>query len=260
MILGRLSQLLGMNPAGGLARSGDYVGLVDAGGHGGMASLLHPNRSLDILATRYALVSPKDEALFQGNARWKRIDRFPGTIAYENRHVLPRAWLASQVIQLSADQVAQSIVTGQLPDGTPFDPATTALLETPPPWLGDAGPKSGSAEVSRITPTTVTVRTDSARPAFLVLSDVNYPGWEADVDGRSVPIYQTDYLLRGVAVPAGRHVVRFVFRSKTLYAGAAISGASALTLLLIAAAGYFKLKRVKTLAGDRRIRSSHSRA
>ena len=56
-----------------------------------------------------------------------------------------------------------------------------------------------------------------------MLSDVNYPGWRAAVDGRPVHIYQTDYLLRGVVIPAGEHVVTFTFRSLTFYVGLGIS-------------------------------------
>jgi uncharacterized membrane protein YfhO len=56
---------------------------------------------------------------------------------------------------------------------------------------------------------------------FLVLSEVYYPGWHAQIDGRETALYQTDGALQGIVVPAGTHRVRFVFVSNTFRAGIA---------------------------------------
>jgi hypothetical protein len=155
---------------------------------------------------------------------------------FENRHAMPRAWLASRAIRLPAKQIAQCIVSGHLPDGSVFDPATTALLEKPFEPLDSTGtePGGGTADVLELAPTHLAVRTDSPSEGFVVLADVNYPGWRVTVDGRPAKIYQTDYLLRGVRVPAGRHIVRMSFWPIWLYVGATISTATALLLLLLA--------------------------
>jgi len=44
-----------------------------------------------------------------------------------------------------------------------------------------------------------------------VLTDVWHPWWRAEVDGVSAEILKADVLFRAVAVPAGRHTVRFTF-------------------------------------------------
>lgn len=51
---------------------------------------------------------------------------------------------------------------------------------------------------------------NSARQ-LLVVSDTWYPGWRATVDGNEVPVHRTNYMFRGVFVPAGEHTVRFDF-------------------------------------------------
>jgi uncharacterized membrane protein YfhO len=50
-----------------------------------------------------------------------------------------------------------------------------------------------------------------------------YPGWEATVDGHAVPIKVADYLLRGVALPVGRHRIEMRYRASAARSGAIIS-------------------------------------
>src|SRR5205807_1500576 len=87
--------------------------------------------------------------------------------------------------------------------------------------------------VTRHRPHRVSVTTRAAAETFLVLGDVHYPGWEARLDGRPARLYRTDYALRGVVVPAGTHVVEFVFRPRSFYCGVVVSGAAVLTLLAL---------------------------
>ena len=67
------------------------------------------------------------------------------------------------------------------------------------------------------------VRTSSGSESFLVTSDTWYPGWQATVDGAPAAIFRANYALRGVRVPAGRHIVRFEYKPKMLFVGMAVS-------------------------------------
>jgi uncharacterized membrane protein YfhO len=70
-------------------------------------------------------------------------------------------------------------------------------------------------------------------PAYLVTSEVLYPGWRATVDGERVPIYRVNLAFRGVYIEEpGRHTVRLVFRPPTVILGLAISAASMIGLVV----------------------------
>jgi len=56
------------------------------------------------------------------------------------------------------------------------------------------------------------------------LSELDYPGWQARVDGQRVPIGRDQGLLRSIELPAGPHDVQFVFRPWSVYAGTALAG------------------------------------
>jgi hypothetical protein len=69
----------------------------------------------------------------------------------------------------------------------------------------------------------VVVETESEESGFLVFADTFYAGWRAVVDGRSAEVYRANLSSRAVAVPAGRHTVRFVFDPPGFTEGFAIS-------------------------------------
>jgi hypothetical protein len=161
------------------------------------------------------------------------------SVLFENLRVRPRAWLVPEVRSLPADAVFNAIRSSRLPDGRVFDPARVALVEGPFSFKANDTDTNPTAQVVRLSAREMQVNTVSTAPAFLVTSDVFYPGWRATVDGVPVSLYQTDYALRGLPVPAGTHVVRFEFRPRSLYFGA---GVSALSLLVLVGYALWSLK------------------
>ena len=162
--------------------------------------------------------------------RFRRVDQYGVTEVLENLRAFPRAWLVSQVQTASAETILQAIRTSRLPDGSVFEPERMALVEVPfEDSLGAPDPKS-RVEIVALNATVVELITTSASSAFLVLSDVYYPGWRVSIDGRPARLYQTDYVLRGVTIPAGRHTVVFEFKPSVVLYGAGLSGASLLIL------------------------------
>jgi hypothetical protein len=156
------------------------------------------------------------------SARWKLLTQTPYVDVYENSRSLPRAWLATQTKVLDEPAMLAVIREGKFTDGSQWDPATTALMETPLTGTTPSG-NGGTAQITRYEPNQIDLITKSDAPAVLVLSENHYPGWRAYVDGRFVDTLRVDYNLRGVMLPAGGHEVSFAYRPKSFLIGLAIS-------------------------------------
>ena len=81
---------------------------------------------------------------------------------------------------------------------------------------------------------------DCRTPQFAVFSEVYYPdGWNAYLDGKKVDYVKTDYVLRGLSIPAGKHVIKFVFEPAIYKKGITISYIGSWLVLLFVVGGFF---------------------
>ncbi len=107
-----------------------------------------------------------------------------------------------------------------------FDPSQTAVLERDPAIVATPGAPPGSATYREVTPEDVRITADAAAPSIVVIRNSYDPGWSATVDGDPASVLPTDYLLQGVAVPAGTHEIRLTYHdpdvSRGMTAGAAV--------------------------------------
>jgi hypothetical protein len=73
-----------------------------------------------------------------------------------------------------------------------------------------------------------------------VFSEIYYPaGWKCYVDGKESQYFRTDWVLRGMVVPAGDHEIKFIFRPVSYYTGNKVSLASSILLILLFTAYFF---------------------
>ncbi|MFZ5845675.1 MAG: YfhO family protein [Patescibacteria group bacterium] len=104
--------------------------------------------------------------------------------------------------------------------------------------LKRAALEPGQANVATFREQEVEIKTQSGETAILVVTDTDYPGWKATIDGKPSKIYRANYALRSVVVPAGSHTVRFSYAPFSLKLGIAISLASAVLTLILVLAKY----------------------
>ncbi|HEV2801025.1 MAG TPA: YfhO family protein [Pyrinomonadaceae bacterium] len=164
-------------------------------------------------------------------ARWSVAYDAEDVLVLENRRALPRAWLVGAAESVDGEEALRRI-NGESTHN--FDPWRTALLEVAPaemPALTGGELAAGStARIVEYEPNRIVVETNADRAALLVLGEINYPGWEATVDGAAAEVHATNYLLRGVYVPAGAHRVEMRYTAPAARNGAFISILSLLVL------------------------------
>lgn len=103
--------------------------------------------------------------------------------------------------------------------------------------------QNNTVKVVTYQPNYVKITTHPASDAFVVFTDVNYPGWQVYVDGKKDRIADYKNIFKSVWVKAGDHIVEFVFRPDTYIYGKLITFLSVSVFLLLAIIAILKNRR-----------------
>jgi hypothetical protein len=171
----------------------------------------------------------------------------PDAQIYSNAGALPRAFVVgAQQIATGPDAALEAVADDS------FDPRRFAVTEADLPGLTGASSAppgfTGTARLSSYEADRVVVQASASRPSLLVLTDVAYPGWKASVDGKDAPVEHADYVLRGVVIPAGTHLVTFRYEPSTWSLGRDVSVAGGASVLVLSLAGLWLWRRRRRLA------------
>ncbi len=165
-----------------------------------------------------------------------------GEVAQQNPGNLGACWFAKQIAFVKDDAAAMRALDNN-------NPADSAIVEMPEMRnLSDfkTSPDS-TAKIQLIKNDNdlITYTSQSNANHFAVFSEIYYDrGWHAYIDNKEVPIVRTDYVLRGLAVPAGNHSIRFEFKPASFYNSEKISIiASAIVWLLLAVTAFIFIKK-----------------
>lgn len=99
---------------------------------------------------------------------------------------------------------------------------------TPPPGRKAPPAAPVEIEVEELSPERLRVHLGPHPDGFLVLSEIFYPGWDARIDGRDVPVVRADSILRSIPLRQGARVVELVYDPASLRVGAWTSGCALL--------------------------------
>ncbi len=148
----------------------------------------------------------------------------PQIDVYLNTKALPRAMLIEQARSVQSGEEAWQAI--HAPE---FKPDSEVVVEGGPA-LEPCAQIDGERHLTFTRYTNERVELSARTPitAYMVLSDVFYPGWTATIDDQPTKLYPANFAFRAVLVPPGEHQVAFAFEPTTWRAGLAIS---ALTLV-----------------------------
>ncbi|MBE2220678.1 MAG: YfhO family protein [Anaerolineae bacterium] len=192
--------------------------------------LIHRDaRIAQLLGVTYHLYDPDIGSILEAQEGWRYFMTLDGVTIFEQVDALPRAFLVHDVIGAIDEEESLALISQ--PE---LDFRETAVVQVQPDSQCDidSGVEADShVEITAYEPEAVIIQVETDATGWLVLADMNYPGWKAKVNGRSVPIQATNYALRGICVPAGTHEVIFTFEPPLFFIGSLLS-LTALFLLL----------------------------
>jgi hypothetical protein len=234
---------------------------------------------LDALATKYVLL-PDDFAYPHGALIDNMIQRTDGSIIdnvslWRNPGRYPRAWIVHRIETLhplaTNDPVTVERRTQQVffPGHQPRDLRQWAVVEAArrveaeqhtaqSRLLNDElgqnvqhaqssdAPRPESCRIILDEPQHVEIDVHLAAPGLVVLSDLHYPGWNAEVttagcdQPRPLRILRTNRMMRGVYLPAGNHRIVYRYRPRSFLVGASISALAWLALIIAAACSVWR--------------------
>ncbi len=156
----------------------------------------------------------------------------------------PYAWVAPAMTKASDADALAAILDPR------FDPLRIAVfdaaaaLDVKPPSALPA-PIALTTTATNVAAGRATITLSAPAPAgsALVVSENFFPGWQAKVDGRAMPVLRANYNLLGVPLPTGARAVELEFRDPALSTGKIISLAALLLALAALAAGVMTDRR-----------------
>jgi hypothetical protein len=111
------------------------------------------------------------------------------------------------------------------PTLTLFDPhavawvSRTDLAQIMPKLSGQPPIKSESVKVRYPNPQRAILEVTLESTGLVILSDVDYPGWQLTIDDQPAPIYRVNVLMRGALVSAGPHRLVYSFAPRSFHVG-----------------------------------------
>jgi hypothetical protein len=180
--------------------------------------------ALDLLGVRY-LVATRPI----GQPRWELV-LHRDALVYRKRTGAARARLVSDWRIAADEEALRGVAAGDR------KLLAAPILDADPGIRPCAGAAPGLAQITADGIDEVTVSCTAPAPQVLVLSDPNYAGWGAEIDGKPTPHLTANYVFRAIAVPAGKHAVRWRYEPTAFRLGlfGGLAGAAALVAMLAA--------------------------
>lgn len=94
--------------------------------------------------------------------------------------------------------------------------------------------------VNKYEPNYLKYTSNNANDGLAVFSEIYYPkGWNVTIDGKKADHFRVDYTLRGLEIPAGKHIIEFKFEPQVVKTGSTITLISSILMLLLLLGGIY---------------------
>jgi hypothetical protein len=197
--------------------------------------------------------------------KYEIVPNWDGTFrVQERRDVFPRAFLLDRYAVAADDSNAFEVFANMDRESRKSHAVISAASARALGLADSAGTIDEGASAAGVQPVEITdyrharveMRAVTEQPAFLILTDMYYPGWRARVNDRETPIVPVQGIFRGVYLDGpGSFEIEMSYEPLSFKIGAACS---MLGLILLAMAG-FRIWRRWPLGYAARVESGHLR-
>lgn len=148
-----------------------------------------------------------------------------------NWDALGNAWFVNNIrIVENADEEINALNT--------FEPAEIAILDKRfASHVANLKPTNDSIANIKLTlyaPNHLKYKSTSSSDKLAVFSEIYYDkGWKSYIDGKEVPHFRVNYILRAMVVPAGNHEIEFKFEPAVFKVGNVIAASSSIIVIIM---------------------------
>jgi len=160
--------------------------------------------------------------------------------AQQNPGAMGNAWFVNK-INIVANADAEITALDR------FNPANSAIVDTrfSEQMIIGLDNTGTSITLAEYKPNYLKYNSTTAKDGIAIFSEIYYDkGWNAYLDGELKPHFRANYVLRGMKIPAGNHVVEFKFEPAVYHVSERIALASSVVLLLLLA--FVSVKELKS--------------
>ena len=159
--------------------------------------------------------------------------------ALENPNTNGNAWFVSKVKEVnSADEEMKALDNLKTKEEATYQKDKFVKGKNVPFQTGKDS--TSTIELISYKPNHLKYVSNNSKNGFGVFSEMYYEkGWKATIDGKEAKIYNVNYVLRGLEIPAGKHTIEFKFEPQVVKTGSTIALISTLLMLLTIGLGIF---------------------
>jgi hypothetical protein len=167
-----------------------------------------------------------------------------GLKSFMNPETLGNAWFVENLFKTSSpDSTYQQLATLNFSSAAVSE--SDALQNLPNTFLRDS---LASIKLIQHEPEHLRYESNSNQDGFAVFSEMYYPfGWKATIDGVEQPHFNVNYILRGMTIPKGKHLIEFTFDPSVVNFGGKIQLISFLVLMGLIILGIRRQLKNKSL-------------
>lgn len=166
------------------------------------------------------------------------------SVAVTNPFINGNAWFVSELKTVnSADEEMKVLGKIDTKNAATVSNAEEVKLALPARFAKDS---LATLKLEEHLPNAIKYTSNNTQDGFAVFSENFYNGWKATIDGKEVDIHRVDYVLRGLAIPKGKHTIEFTFEPQVVKTGSTIALVSSILMILaIVGVVYFEQKGKK---------------